>query len=339
MANVRQSLSKGVNDTVAGELFQVAWLLESLARTEIPAYPFQAHHTGEKGVPDFQFISGHKRIAVEMVKVTSQNLEHARSLQSRLPDLSSHYHVDDICFPETFVRKIKVRVDGWYRFIASRLPEEFYQWSESWDEKTAVPPEIKELLVHTLNSIIDGPSIENDALLASAHPRPMLVRIEDFPFEETQCDRKIWLDDALWEEMALPINPTLTVNPFIRKADSRMSQQMVLETGFSIPVQEVCGPALKEEHQIWLDRVRSKIQKKTIKLAGEAFCHGDEDWLVLWDRLGSEKWQVHDRLTAVSQSFQDYWKPDWFSRVFIQDKYFDWQMMFAADGAMSLPVS
>ncbi len=337
LSKVRQSFPARAKVTVAGELFQVAFLLESLAKTDLPAYPFQARHTGDNGVPDFQFIFGQKRIAVEMAKVTSQNLEHARSLQMRLPEPPSHYDVEDLCFPETFAWKLKADRNGWYKFVASRLPTEFHEWSKTWDGKTAVPHQIKKLLVQRLNSIIDGPPIENDPALADAHPRPAMFRVEGFPCDETPRNRKSWLDDALWEEMAVPINPTLMVSPFIQKDDSKMPRQKVLETGFTIPALDLGGPTLEEEHQIWLDRVWSEVQDKTAKLAGDAFCHGDEDWLVLWDRLGSAEWQLRDRVTAVSQRLQPCWKPGWFSRVLIQDEYFDWQVMFADKGATALP--
>jgi hypothetical protein len=334
LTKVRQYLPKRAKATVAGELFQMVWLLQSLAKTDLLAYPFKARHTGENGVPDFQLESGCRRLAVEIAKVTTTNLEHARSLQMRFPDPPSHYGIDDLCSPQTFTWKLKADRDDWYRFVATRLPAEFRSWLSTWNGKEEMPDKMKELLVATLNSIIDGPAIENDPVLVRAFPRPTLFRVEGFPCEETPRDRKSWLDDALWEEMAVPINPTLMVSPFIRKNDSRMSRKEVLANGFFVPPFDLGGPTLEEEHHIWVDRVWSEVQDKTTKLAAENFSHGEEDWLVLWDRLGSADWQLAARAEAVSQRLASLWKPGWFSRVFIQDQHFEWQLMFAIQTAL-----
>ena len=337
LAKVRQSLPRRQQPTVAGELFQMACLLESLANTDVIAYPLKARHTGENSVPDFQLESGPRRIAAEMAKVTTTNLEHARSLQMRMPDAPFHFAAQDLCHPEPFARKLKAARDGCYRFVAGRLPAECQAWLAAWNGHDNVPDSVIELFVAGLNSIIDGPPVEGDPKLFGDRPRAEVPRVEDFPLEETPRDRKGWLEDAFWEEWVTPINPTLMVSPFLRQNDPRMPRDEVLETGFLVPALGVGGPSLQEEHQIWIQKVSSEVQDKSAKLTAGGFCHGDEDWLVLWDRLGTADWQLSSRAEAVSKSLAPLWKPGWFSRVFIQDEHFDWQLMFIANKHAMLP--
>lgn len=337
LANVHQSLPERAKATVASELLQVALLLESLVKTDIPAYPFQARYTGDSGVPDFQFIAGDRYIAVEMAKVTTQNLEHARVLQSGLSEPPSHFTAADLCYPEAFAAKLRASRNGWYRFVVRRLPPQCHAWLESWNGHDTVPDQVKESFAATLNRIIDGPPIEGDPELACALPHPEIARVEGFPCEETPRDRKGWLDDAFWEEWATPLNPTLMVSPFLREDDSRMSRKQVLETAFLVPAMPPPGPTLEEENQIWLNRVLSEVQDKTQKLAGDKFQHGNEDWLVLWDRLGTADWQLQARAAALARLLASHWKPGWFSRVFVQAGHFEWQLMFGQTETAFLP--
>jgi hypothetical protein len=55
-------------------------------------------------------------------------------------------------------------------------------------------------------------------------------------------------------------------SPFMRQDDSRMSRKEVLETGFLVPAMPDPGPTLKEEHQIWLNKVFCEVQDKSEKL-------------------------------------------------------------------------
>ncbi|MGO8696132.1 MAG: hypothetical protein ACLQVY_00205 [Limisphaerales bacterium] len=200
-----------------------------------------------------------------------------------------------------------------------------------------MPESAKALFVAALNSIIDGPPIAGDPALASTFPPAEVVTIEGITSEETARHRKAWLDEAFWEEWATPINPTLMVTPFIRENDAKMSRKEVLETAFLVPAMLFPGLTLEEEHQVWLDKVFSEVHDKSQKLAGPDFRHGDEDWLVLWDRLGTADWQLEARAQAVAHRLAPCWKQAWFSHVFIQDEYFEWQLMLSANSSIALP--
>jgi hypothetical protein len=336
LAQVRQSLPQRAKPTVAGELFPMRFLLEALAQTEVPAFPFIARHTGEHGVPDFQLVSGTRRIAVEIAKVTTQNLEHARAVQAELPDPPSHFDVGDLCYPEEFAQRLKAGRDCWARFLAGRLSDECRAWLASWNGRDAVPHDMNERLIADMNAVIDGPPIAGDRMLQDATPRPKAFQVEGFPRDETPHQRKLWLEDAFWEQLAVPINRTLMVTPFIRQDDARMTRAEVLSNGFLVPALPT-GPTLEEEHQIWVERVGHEIQDKAAILAGGDFLHGDEDWLVLWDRLGTADWQVEGRAQAIEKRLAPIGKPGWFSRVFIQEEFFEWQLMFTPGATVNLP--
>ena len=112
LAKVRLSLPQRATATVAGELFPITWLLESLSGTDVLEYPFTVRHTGENSIPDFQMESRSRRIAAEAAKITTSNLEHARSLQQKIPEPPLHFSVADLCQPEAFAWKLKADRDG-----------------------------------------------------------------------------------------------------------------------------------------------------------------------------------------------------------------------------------
>lgn len=338
LAKVRQSLPEYAKPTVAGELFQMAGLLESLAKTDLLEYPLKARHTGENSVPDFQLESGCRRISVEIARVTTTNLEHAHSLQSKISNPSSYFDVTDLREPESFALKLKRGRTDWSKYVAGQLSQECRTWLSTWNEQDKVPHTIKELLVAGLNSIVDGPPIEGEEGLTNAIPPAEVIKVEGVPCEETARDRKDWLNNAFWEELVIPTNPTLMVSLFIRQNDSRMPRSEVLEKGFLVYSMGTPGPTLEEDHQIWFDKVCLEVQDKTTRLAGNEFRHGDEDWLVLWDRLGTVHWQLSARTEAMASFLAPRWKRNWFSRVFLQDEYFDWQWMFAASTSVALPL-
>lgn len=287
LAKVDQAWPNPSSATVAGELFQMTHLLKALARTELLEYPCTAKHIGDTGVPDCELTSGSRNMSLEMAKVTTTNLEHARALQMKLPDPPSHFKEADLIYPDTFALKLKTSRNGWYRFVADRLHAECRTWLSTWNGRDTIPSSIKMTFVETLNSIIDGPAIKDDPALCGAFPPVIFVAVEGFPSEEKPRHRKEWLEEAFWEEWARPINPTLMISPFVRENDSRMTRAEVLEAGFIVAAMPALGPTLEQEYQIWLRKVLSEIEDKTQKLKSPNFRHGDEDWLVLWDRLGA----------------------------------------------------
>jgi hypothetical protein len=216
LAKVRKSLPERAKATVAGELFQMSRLLESLARTSLIEYPFKARHTGEKSVPDFQLNSGAHRIAVEITKIAVSDVEHARALQQK------------------------------------------------------------------------------------------------------------------------GLNRTLAISSLYRKASRPRRKEEVIAEGFGTPT-FVFPVSLDEHDRIWLETAESSLTAKSDAIARPDFQRGEENWLLLWDRIGTADWELDKRKSALKILLARHWKPGWFSRVFLQEDYFLWQLMFTPSESRQLP--
>jgi hypothetical protein len=81
LRNIRDSLLHASVQKSLDEQFQMTLLLKRLANTPLLQYPLKVRHIGDESVPDFQVQCGPKSIAVEVAKVTNQNLETARRVQ------------------------------------------------------------------------------------------------------------------------------------------------------------------------------------------------------------------------------------------------------------------
>jgi hypothetical protein len=373
-------------------------------------------------------------------------------------ELWRHFCPADICMPEEFASKLKHGRCKWACFVVSRLNPDCWRWLEGWCGQDPVPKPIVEMFAESLNSIVDGPEISGSEALSGAMPPAALVEFDGFRSEETFRDRKCWLEEAFWDCMRLPINPTLMVNPFIQplwkdwefcvedlnmngtlvasrlrvrsdgvskhiwagldattreelealqqesSPSDRLRQEVVgrlnglvsgdliwaedlfhgvdlrtktrtmlavnpiggklhelnrllledayplelsrcrsrkreiVETGFLVPAQDF-GSDISQEREIWLERVLEEISDKSRTHAGGDFQHGNEDWLLLVDRLGTPDWDLSYRTRALSHRLAKEWRGKWFTRIFIQDEDFEWQIMLTPDGASRLPAA
>ncbi len=48
--------------------------------------------------------------------------------------------------------------------------------------------------------------------------------------------------------------------------------------------------------------------------------------------IGTADWELTARTQAVSNILASFWEPGWYSRVFIQDRNFQWHAMFSSQG-------
>src|SRR5437899_6202827 len=83
LAKIGDALFKARTQKHLDEQVQMTRLLEALAETSILQFPLRVRHTGERDVPDFQLESCGHSIAVEVAKITVQDVEHARGLQRK----------------------------------------------------------------------------------------------------------------------------------------------------------------------------------------------------------------------------------------------------------------
>lgn len=197
LAKIGKKLLKASKQKFLDEQLQMTRLLESMSSTCIFQFPVRVRHTGEYGVPDFQIESGGRRIAIELAKITVQDVEHARGLQ-----------------------------------------------------------------------------------------RNGLKR-------------------------------TLDISSLYRKKLQPRTKNEVIKEGFSTPTW-VFGVSPDELNEIWLKEITTQLDEKTAVLQRSNFEHGDEDWLVLWDRIETDEFEIKPRMEAVKGLLASRWKPDWYSRVFVQ---------------------
>ncbi len=122
---------------------------------------------------------------------------------------------------------------------------------------------------------------------------------------------------------------TLSISSLYRKRTRPRRKAEVIAEGFLTPA-EVFPVSVDEHDRIWAESVKCELEDKTAILAGADFNHGNNDWLVLWDRVGTSDWKVDQRRNTMIQLLVGYWNPGWFSHVFLQDTYFNWLMVFTA---------
>ena len=118
-------------------------------------------------------------------------------------------------------------------------------------------------------------------------------------------------------------------------SDRPRGELAVIRDGFgSEPF--VFSPSVEEEDRIWTERAKERLNAKSAVLARKDFAHGDEDWLVLVDSVGEVAEEAQGRRDSFSRLLAGFWNPGWFSRVFLQDNFYRWQMMFAASESSML---
>lgn len=121
---------------------------------------------------------------------------------------------------------------------------------------------------------------------------------------------------------------TLSISSLYKKQPKPRTEDQVIAEGFSMPA--IWTPlSVNELDTIWLEAVTSELEDKTKVFLGGHFDHGNEDWLALWDRIGTGEDEVGLRIQSLSNILAPRWSPDWYSRVFLQDENFRWLVMFS----------
>lgn len=120
------------------------------------------------------------------------------------------------------------------------------------------------------------------------------------------------------------LRAVLMSREFLRPGQPRLTKQEVIQKGFVIP-QMVYPPSVQEVDSAWWEHFQRVVEGKLKKLPDDDFQHGDEDWLLLWDRLGTQDWQIEGRLPRLQTWLAPIWRRRHsFSRIFIQAEDFSW---------------
>ncbi len=124
---------------------------------------------------------------------------------------------------------------------------------------------------------------------------------------------------------------TLAISTLYRMQSKPRTKDEVIAEGFLTP-SFVFPVTVAEYNSIWLNAVTAELEDKSMVLQRDHFDHGVEDWLVLWDRIGTSEDEIKQRIESVRDILASRWKPDWYSHVFLQDKIFRWSVMFTSSG-------
>jgi hypothetical protein len=103
----------------------------------------------------------------------------------------------------------------------------------------------------------------------------------------------------------------------LREKSKPRTEDEIIAAAFAPPTW-MFGLSAEEQQKIWVEKATTQLNEKTAVLRRKQFEHGDEDWLVLWDRIETDEFEIMPRIEAVKGLLASRWKPDWYSRVFIQ---------------------
>ena len=132
--------------------------------------------------------------------------------------------------------------------------------------------------------------------------------------------------DLQRKEMKQP----LTISSLFQKQSKPRTKDEVIAEGFLTPA--MVFPPVEGYDSIWLEAVTAELDDKTIVLQGKHFRHGAEDWLALRDMIGTTPNEIEHRIESLSDVLALRWKPDWYSRVFLQHENFQCMVMFSFGG-------
>ena len=103
-----------------------------------------------------------------------------------------------------------------------------------------------------------------------------------------------------------------------------LSDRDLINRAFLTP-QEVFPPTLTTVDQMWQELFDRTLERKLELLERPDFPHSDADWLVLWDRTGSQPWQMQRRVATIRTSLAPTWRRRHsFEHVFILAEDFSW---------------
>jgi hypothetical protein len=128
----------------------------------------------------------------------------------------------------------------------------------------------------------------------------------------------------------------LSTAPFYDEGLPVLEDDEIVRQGFTTPAL-FYPPTLADSKKTWWKRFEERLTKKTLQRSKTHFIHGDEDWLLLWDGLPLDFWSTDARVIELRNFLSDYWKNDWFTRVFIQHHRFDWLMVCSESDVSCIP--
>jgi hypothetical protein len=131
------------------------------------------------------------------------------------------------------------------------------------------------------------------------------------------------------------IGGTLAISSLYRKKSKPRKTPEVVSEALLIPA-FVFPVSVQEYAETWMAEAVNQIQEKSAVLGRDDFARGDENWLVLWDRIGTANWEATGRVRWFTELLSPIWKTGWYDKVILQEEHFQWHALFSPQEAVVL---
>ncbi len=141
--------------------------------------------------------------------------------------------------------------------------------------------------------------------------RQIAVELAIISTQDLECAR------GLQKRKKRKIERAMNTTNLLRMKAKPRTEDEILADAFAIPAR-MHGLSIEERHGIWIKQANAQLSEKTAVLRGEQFEHGDEDCIVIRDKIGTRESEVKLRMGVAKELLASYWQEGWYSRVFIQ---------------------
>lgn len=127
------------------------------------------------------------------------------------------------------------------------------------------------------------------------------------------------------------LNAVLTSTELLRAGHQLMPRDEVVRKGFCI-AQNSIPPTFLESDSLWCEQFKIVTSRKMAILSAGGYQCGDENWLLLWDKIGTPRWRIERRLTHLQEWAASIRKPNkHFDQILIQAEDFAWIARLSID--------
>lgn len=134
------------------------------------------------------------------------------------------------------------------------------------------------------------------------------------------------------------LKQTIEISSLYHKSSKPRTSEEVLKE--ALPGQAWSfGVSPSERRSIWIEEMGIQMDEKTATIQGSRFDHGDEDWLVLWNRILIDESEIQSRIEILKSLLTTRWKPQgWYSRVLLQQtEWFPFVAILSKAGITLIP--
>lgn len=129
---------------------------------------------------------------------------------------------------------------------------------------------------------------------------------------------------------------TLSTTPLLRRPDPTTSRSERLNDAFTTPSMlfpnDIAG-----EDSYWHEQALAIIERKRLHLNQPDYGRGQENWLLLWDKLSSTKNELSHRVARIEGALWNEWKADFFTRLIVEQAQFSCFAILSKQGTTWLP--